>query len=276
MMRIGGHVRCSPLFILLALFAALSENAVPFLMHMGALTLHELAHSAMALLLGCGIRSIDLLPYGCRMEISQMDSPADELTIALAGPVFSVVCYMGSRFIPGAEEFARANMYIALINLMPAYPLDGGRAANAMLSLAGIKTGRLIRSSTALILAAATGICGYMIKNMTLIIFSIFLVSEGIYQLKDRENNIRTQMKNIRAAASGRGIGVRHIALRKDVSLAAALSFAYAGYTVYYILDENMQTVAMVEGPRLMQLAAEKGGGKCLGDIIPSIDRSKY
>ena len=69
---------------------------------------------------------------------------------------------------------------------------------------------------------------------------------------------------------------MRHIALRKDVSLAAALSFAYAGYTVYYILDENMQTVAMVEGPRLMQLAAEKGGGKCLGDIIPLIDRSKY
>lgn len=271
----SGYVRCSPLFVILCIFAFVSENAAAFLMHMGALLLHESAHFVMARMLGCSICCIDLLPYGCRMEITKLDSPWDELMIALSGPVCSLICFIGCRNIPGAMEFAEANMYIAIINLLPAYPLDGGRAINALFSLSGIALRRSLRAAAAFILSAIMGIAGFLIKNITMVIFAVFLLSEAVNLLRERGNDIVSHMKNLRCAASGKGINVRHIALREDVSVRTALSYNYGGYTIFCILDDDLMEIARIDSARLAQLAAEHGSGRCLGDILPFIDRSK-
>ncbi len=271
----GGFIRCSPLFIILCVLSIVSENTEVFLTYMGALMLHECAHYVMAVMLGCRVISLDLLPYGCRMEIIAMNSPWDELIIALGGPVCSLICCMGCRAIPMADEFAKANMYIAVTNLLPVYPLDGGRAVKAFLNMAGITAGRSIRAFSGFGLAVLMGILGYTVNNITLITFSIFLLSEAIIALNERGGSVLSHMKNMQCAASGRGINVRHIALRKDVSIRIALSYNHVGYAVFCILDDNLHEIARVDGVLLTELAAKHGSGTTLGDVIPFIDRSK-
>ena len=271
-----GTVKCSPVFLLLCVFSIISENTTAFLFHIGALLLHEAGHLIMAKMLCCDVREIKLLPYGCRMDISSINSPWDELMIVLCGPVCSLICFMGCRSITGAEEFARANMYIALINLLPAYPLDGGRAVNALLSMAGINLPKFIRAGATLFLAVITAVFGYAINNATLMVFSVFLLSEGISAICKRNGAALSYMKNMRCVAVGKGIAVRHIALRQDVSIGTALSYGFGGYCVFCILDGDMREIARVDGVKLTELAAEYGSRASLRDIIPFIDHSKY
>ena len=269
-------VKCSLLFILLCVFVIVSENTSSFLLHMGALLLHEGAHYIMARMLGCRISQIKLLPYGCRMDIYDIFSPWDELMIALCGPVCSLICFMGCRFIHNAAEFADANMYIALINILPVFPLDGGRALSALLSMAGIIPSRTLKAVFTFILAGITGVCGCAINNITLVIFGIFLLSEGISALREQGRTALTYIKNARCAASGRGIRVHHMAFHKNVSLRTALSYVFGRYSVLYILDDNMKEIARADSTTIADMAAEHGSNARLCDIIPFIDRGKY
>lgn len=106
--------------------------------------LHELGHVTAAWSFGWKIRSIELLPFG---GVAQMDewgtAPArEEIMVALAGPfyhiymiLFSLWFYqMGWWDYAWTEYFVLSNITIALFNLLPIYPLDGGRVVQALLS----------------------------------------------------------------------------------------------------------------------------------------------
>lgn len=268
-------VKFSLPFILLCILVIVSENTTSFLMHMCALLLHEGAHYIMARMLGCDICQIKLLPYGCRLDIYNIDSQWDELIIALSGPVCSFICFMGCRFIHNANEFAEANMYIAIINLLPVFPLDGGRALSAFLSMIGITLPRSLRAVFAFILAGISGGCGWAINNITLIIFGIFLFSEGVCAIREQGRTALAYLQNTKCASTGRGIKVYHIAFSKDVPLRTALSYGFGRYYVFSILDDNLKEIARVDSATAAHLAAEHGSCTILGDIIPFIDRGK-
>lgn len=107
------------------------------------LTLHELAHALVANRLGVGVRSIVLFMFGGVAEIDrEAATPGDEFAIALAGPAASVVIASSAglaRVSMGLDGpvaallvgLAFLNVGIALFNLLPALPLDGGRILRA-------------------------------------------------------------------------------------------------------------------------------------------------
>ena len=114
--------------------------------------LHELAHSYVSVRYGLRVRSITLLPIGGLALLEDLPrEPRQEIHIALAGPAanFVLALWLGvllavvepSRpFLPvlsGEALLASlfwSNLYIGLFNLIPAYPLDGGRVLRAWLS----------------------------------------------------------------------------------------------------------------------------------------------
>jgi len=111
----------------------------------GSILMHELGHSVVALHHGVAVRSITLFIFGgvAWME-REPDSPRAELQIALAGPAVNVLLFgvfgaLAGRFAagePGMAIFqwlAFLNLGVALFNLLPGFPLDGGRVLRALL-----------------------------------------------------------------------------------------------------------------------------------------------
>jgi len=109
-----------------------------------SVVLHELAHSAVAQAYKIRVLSITLFIFGGLARISREPTKAmQEFNIAVAGPLASgllaAVFFGLSLLFPGKEKFgvpleylARANAILALFNLLPGFPLDGGRMFRAI------------------------------------------------------------------------------------------------------------------------------------------------
>jgi len=116
---------------------------------------HEFGHVLMARRFGIGTRDITLLPIGGVANIEKMpDRPGQELLIAVAGPVVNVGIVLilvvvfgvtldvdavnkpsGWEALGFLQRLAIVNAMLVLFNLLPAFPMDGGRVLRALLSM---------------------------------------------------------------------------------------------------------------------------------------------
>lgn len=131
--------------------------------------IHELAHSFMAQARGVEVQGITLFLFGGATEADlETENPKDELVISVVGPLASLVLaalLWGVSVLtsPGPVGFAAGwlgwiNLALAVFNLVPGFPLDGGRVLR---SLVWGATGDLVRATR--IAARAGQIVGYVI-----------------------------------------------------------------------------------------------------------------
>ena len=112
----------------------------------GSVALHEVGHSLVARTKGSRILEILLLPIGGMARLDQLPKrPADEIQTALAGPAVSLALGLaGLWFAPllvplnpilafMVNELGRINLMLVLFNLIPSFPMDGGRVFRAAL-----------------------------------------------------------------------------------------------------------------------------------------------
>ena len=119
--------------------------------------LHELGHALAARYYGIRTANITLYPIGGIARLERMpESPGREIAVALAGPMVNIIIagglflgilasnlvVPGSWTTPGFDFFEQflarlffANLFLAAFNLLPAFPMDGGRVFRAFLSL---------------------------------------------------------------------------------------------------------------------------------------------
>jgi Zn-dependent protease len=115
------------------------------LLFFASVLLHELGHSAVALRKGIPIHSITLFVFGGVAQLGkEPDRPRTELQIAIAGPIvsfaLSLVFGVFGELATGMSEGLQAlgqwlgwiNLRLALFNLIPGFPLDGGRVFRAL------------------------------------------------------------------------------------------------------------------------------------------------
>ena len=106
--------------------AALWLLLVPLQLGVGVLlaaAVHELGHMAAVRITGGRVRALELGPGGARMTADEMGRGA-ELLCTLAGPVAGGMTVLLWRWYP---ELAVAGLVQTVFNLLPVYPLDGGR-----------------------------------------------------------------------------------------------------------------------------------------------------
>lgn len=85
--------------------------------------MHELSHILVALILKIDVKEIELLPIGITAKYERNNSLVRELIISLAGPLASFLF----TYLFNSETYKVMNFAIAIFNLVPIYPLDGGR-----------------------------------------------------------------------------------------------------------------------------------------------------
>jgi Zn-dependent protease len=115
-----------------------------------SIALHELGHSFVALRKGCRVHEITLMFIGGAAKMEQMPSkPKDECLMAIAGPAVSLVlggigiaASISLNNTTGLWKFlewilfqtGRLNLVLAVFNLIPAFPMDGGRVFRALMT----------------------------------------------------------------------------------------------------------------------------------------------
>lgn len=139
-MRIGVHWLFVALLVV-AMFFGYHQQALILL---GSLAAHELAHLVVAWVLGFTVEDVMLTPFGgmARLESTLETDPQAETSIALAGPFMSFILAGLALFLLGEDlwnqELVRffylVNVNLAFFNLIPALPLDGGRAFRGLLA----------------------------------------------------------------------------------------------------------------------------------------------
>ncbi|KFE36313.1 site-2 protease family protein [Thioclava atlantica] len=116
--------------------------------------LHELGHATMAARFGVKTPDITLLPIGGLARLERIpENPKQEILIAVAGPAVNVVIWLVLTLVLGAvtqqgalqslEDYtqnfwgrlAAVNLLLVAFNLIPAFPMDGGRVFRAVLAL---------------------------------------------------------------------------------------------------------------------------------------------
>ncbi|GAB4539160.1 MAG: site-2 protease family protein [Anaerolineae bacterium] len=163
--------------------------------------LHELGHSLAAMAYGIPVRDITLLPFGGVARLERMpEKPLQEFVVALAGPAVNVVLAIALAPIvlglaavqaeplalismrsqgglPGLLSFLLiANVSLALFNLLPAFPMDGGRIFRAGLGLfLDFPRATSLAVTVGRMLAVGLGIFGVFMGQFFLALIALFI-----------------------------------------------------------------------------------------------------
>lgn len=159
--------------------------------------LHEGFHVFVAGLLGLTTEKIEFFPFGGAAEIKNInDNYIYEAIIAVSGPFISLFTgFLWEKgysigILPQWRDFVDFSFNIALVNILPIYPLDGGRVLGCILKeICGEKKGRKITILSGIIIAIVFLIkCLYdllVFKDSSYIVMAIFMFIASLMAIKN-------------------------------------------------------------------------------------------
>ncbi len=183
--------------------------------------LHEFGHAFSARYYGVGTRDITLSPIGGVARLNQMpEKPIQEFMVALAGPMVNIViaAFLGiglwlfasspwpefdgtmPEFFSKSTNFLPIllgmNLAMAVFNLLPAFPMDGGRMLRSLLSM---KTGRVKATKIAAFIGRVLAVIGFFLAVysedvvMGLISVFVFVMAGQEYKMVKMEGVLNRQ-----------------------------------------------------------------------------------
>ena len=254
--------------------------------------MHELAHSIAAKRNGVRVSRIVLLPFGGVSVIENLRiDPRIEFNISIVGPLMSL--FLGGAFglvdliMPMGffralfQELFVLNVFLGVFNIVPAFPMDGGRIFRSYLQRkmdlysATMATAKLTRAILALIVIGT--LCfvlfwtGYSLLYREYVLLIDFVVVLFIYDGLRAEEGAVTLRRNTRGLAAGDAVSAHFVYVEPETGVGKL-------YDMVRRSGEHIVITRMGKEYAIVNLAGRKGGADAtaasLAEYIPRIDTS--
>lgn len=258
-------------------------NGVAFILALFlCVVLHEYGHALTARKYGIRTRDITLLPIGGVARLEHMpDDPRQELWVALAGPLVNVVLAailfawlaVTSTFEPMeslnvasgsfAQRLLAVNLSLVVFNLLPAFPMDGGRVLRALLALRmEYVSATQIAATIGQAMALLFGFVG-LFTNPFLLFIAFFVwigaaQEAGMVQMRSALGNIPLSRAMI---TDFRTLGPRD-------SLGRAVDYLLAGAQHDFPVTEDNRVVGILTRNDLLTALKQRGERAFVGDAM--------
>ena len=242
--------------------------------------LHELGHSLAAMSYGIKVKDIVLMMLGGVARLERMpEKPLHELVVALAGPAVNVMLAIALWPVVtllnsgGAEVFSLravtqpgllgllnflfvANVSLAVFNMIPAFPLDGGRVFRALLGFfTNYQNATRLAVQIGRLLAFAGGVFAVMYGQIFLGLVALFIFSAGGQE--NRAVAVRTLLRRVQA---GQVMTRNSVALAPDATIGqiAPMVMGQSHQANFAVLDPiDGQLLGVTSGHRVARALAQ-------------------
>lgn len=254
----------------------------------GCVVLHELGHALTAGKFNIGTRQITLLPIGGVASLEAMpEDPREEFLVAVAGPVVNVIIALLLYLIVPMENYLNqdpevleqtmssingtnflfylfsANVMLVLFNLIPAFPMDGGRVFRALLSM---RYGRVTATQMAARLGQSVAFFFFLIGlvyNPILILIAIF-----VYFGAQGENIMVQQLALLKNHKVKDAMMTDITTVQPDDTLNEVVDIILTGTERDFVVMENGKVSGILYQSDLMQAFKNKRGEAKVSEVM--------
>jgi Zn-dependent protease/predicted transcriptional regulator len=252
--------------------------------------LHELGHALVAKKYNINTKSITLLPIGGIARLERLpEKPTEELLVAIAGPIVNLILAAITQFfilIPRDSEelvtqlssginsqnfflnFYLVNLTLAIFNLIPAFPMDGGRILRALLAFK-------LNRNKATIIAVRIGqfiAVGFIfigiISNPLLILIGIFVVFSA--QIEAESVNFKNLLEDYTA---GDVAMKEYQTIGAEEKIKKAIAIILNSEHKKFLVKQNDIVVGILNKKQILKTLSEKGDEEYIYNVM---DRNLY
>ena len=269
------------------------NNLVFIVLLFGCVLAHEFGHIFTARAFGVATPDVTLLPIGGVARLERIpEKPSEELLVAIAGPLVNVAiaivliavtpthlsadhfAAMESPKVSMIDRLAEVNLFLAVFNMIPAFPMDGGRVLRALLA---IRLGHVRATEIAAMIGQWTafglGFIG-LFYNPILIFIAIFVYLAAASEAQ--MVSLRAMSRDVPVTAA---MVTQFATLTRDEHIDAAVqTLLQTSQTEFPVVDDNHRLIGIVGRAEIIRALRELGPTALVSDVmvqnIPSIERS--
>ncbi|HZS41392.1 MAG TPA: site-2 protease family protein [Polyangia bacterium] len=245
---------------------------------------HELAHVLVAQRSGAKVRSITLMMLGGVSEMSELESPRAELATAVVGPAASVL--LGAIFYGlfrlttdatpdlrfGLFYLAEVNFVIGLFNLLPAFPMDGGRALRSVLTRSfGRVRATQIAATVGKVIAAGLVVLGLLGGSWWLALIGLFVFLGG--EAESRALQARAALRGLRV---GDFFSRRLVGVEAGATVADAAAAMLEARSPLAVVTSNGRPIGLVTAGEVARVPVRERGARLVAAELAPVQMVSF